>query len=174
MLVLTTGLAPPALAQSACSSDGQARPVALLERFISADCSDCWRAAATPRARQGTVALDWVLPGRQGEDAPLSAVASRDGLKRLQALGLTPPATSSSQTQALAPQGRLRVAHGLPVSGYVGASIELRRLRTGVAAPLSAWLALVETLPAGTEGSHVARNLVRNVLQPSWDGREQL
>jgi hypothetical protein len=34
-----------AMAQSACSSDGQAAPTGLMERFISADCADCWASA---------------------------------------------------------------------------------------------------------------------------------
>jgi hypothetical protein len=149
--------------------------VALLERFINADCRNCWSDANTPKVSRGEVALDWVLPGSQGEDAPLSAVASRDGLKRLQALGLAPPTGSSSQTTAVAPQGRLRVAHGLPVSGYIGASVQLQHLPpAGTPAPWTAWLALVETIPAGTEASPVPRNLVRNLLQPLWHGREQL
>ncbi|MBH1957390.1 MAG: hypothetical protein I8H70_01715 [Burkholderiales bacterium] len=36
------------------------------------------------------------------------------------------------------------------------------------------WLALVEPLPAGTEGSPVERNLVRNELSRIWNGRKQL
>ncbi|MDP3606874.1 MAG: hypothetical protein Q8R59_14150 [Polaromonas sp.] len=174
-LTLAACLAPAAHAQSSCSSDGQSRPVALLERFINADCRDCWSDAATPRVRRGQVALDWVLPGNRGEDAPLSAVASRDGLKRLQALGLAPPANSSSQTTAVTAQGSLRVAHGPPVAGYIGASVQLQRVpRAGLTPPFTAWLALVETLPAGTEASPVPRNLVRNLLQPIWDERKQL
>ncbi|MES2687850.1 MAG: hypothetical protein V4706_13585 [Pseudomonadota bacterium] len=173
--MLAACLTPLAHAQSSCSSDRQARPVALVERFINADCRDCWSDASTVRARRGEVALDWVLPGSQGEDAPLSAVASRDGLKRLQALGLLPPAGSSSQTTAVATQGRLRVAHGLPVSGYIGASVQLQRPPPAATpAPWTAWLALVETIPAGTEGSPVPRNLVRNLIQPIWDGGKQL
>ncbi|MBA4327362.1 MAG: hypothetical protein C0428_03985 [Polaromonas sp.] len=168
-------MAPAAQAQSSCSSDGQPRPVALVERFINADCRDCWSDAASPRVRRGQVALDWVLPGSQGEDAPLSAVASRGGLQRLQALGLAPPAGSSSQTTAVAAPGRLRVAHGLPVAGYVGAAIELRRTPPAmVTPPFAAWLALVEIIPAGTEGSPVTRNLVRNMIQPLWNGPQQL
>lgn len=174
-LALGIGLPGAGRAQSSCSSDGQARPVALVERFINADCRNCWSDAGNARARRNEVALDWVLSGSQGEDAPLSAVASRDGLKRLQALGLAPPTGSSSQTTAVAASGRLRVAHGLPVSGYIGASVELQRLPpAGTPAPWTAWLALVETIPAGTEGSPVSRNLVRNLLQPPWDGRKQL
>jgi len=175
-LLLATCLLQPARAQSSCASDGQSRPVALLERFISADCRDCWVDPATARARSREIALDWILPGTQGEDAPLSAVATRDGLKRLQALGTAPPVSGSSRKASVtrAP-GTLRVAHGLPVSGYVGASIEYKQVPSDAAGqPWSAWLALVETIPAGTEGTPVARNLVRNLIQPLWDGRKKL
>lgn len=173
--VLAASLAQPARAQSSCASDGQPHPVTLLERFINADCRDCWNDATTPRARRGDLALDWVLPGSQGEEAPLSAVASRDGLKRLEALKLTLPARISHKITPVVSQGRLRVAHGLPVSGYIGASMQLKGLpAAGARAPWTAWLALVETVPVGTEGSPVPRNLVRNLLQPLWDGRKQL
>jgi hypothetical protein len=168
-------LAGAAQAQSACASDGQPRPVALLERFLDADCGDCWRAAGSPRAGPRDAVLDWVLPGGRGEDAPLSAVASRDGLKRLSALGLAAPATASSHSRPVAPQGRLRVAHGLPVAGYIGASVALQRPPAAdTAGPWTAWLVLVETVPAGTEGSPVPRNLVRNTVQRLWDGHSQL
>lgn len=165
-------------AQSSCSSDGQSRPVVLLERFINADCADCWTDPATPRAGRGALALDWVLPGGQGDNAPLSAVATRDGLKRLEALGTTPPTASlNRKTQVQGRQGRtgtLRVAHGLPVSGYMGVSIEFQAPAPAAAQNWTAWLALVEALPAGTEDSPVPRSLVRNVIQPNWSGREQL
>lgn len=169
-------LLAPALAsaQSVCASDGQPRPVALVERFINADCGDCWADAGTPRASARELAIDWVLPGSQGDNAPLSAVALRDGLYRLQALGRpVPPAAAMQRTAAEgaaaspATSRRLRVAHGLPFNGYLGTSIELKPAGGG---PWSAWLLLVETLPAGTEGSPVERNLVRNALQPAWDG----
>lgn len=175
-LLLAACLWQPARAQSYCASDGQSRPVALLERFINADCLDCWSDPATVRAGPRELALDWVLPGTQGEDAPLSAVATRDGLKRLQALGTATPAGSSGRRGSVKRvPGTLRVAHGLPVSGYVGASIAYKQVPADAAGqPWSAWLALVETIPAGTEGSPVARNLVRNVIQPLWDGRKQL
>lgn len=179
-LLAAAALAAPwhsARAQSFCASDGQAQPVALLERFISADCASCWQDPATPRARAHQVALDWVLPGNQGDAAPLSAVASRDGLERLQALGKTPPTESSASSHPVRglPGTRLRVAHGLAMSGYIGASIELKPLPVSARQQVwSAWLALVESLPEGTEGTPVARNLVKNVLQVNWDGRKQL
>lgn len=175
-LLLAAGLAQPALAQSSCASDGQKRPVALVERFINADCATCWTDPVTAPAARGAVALDWVLPGSQGEDAPLSAVATRDGLKRLAALGTAPPAASLTlRTPVPSRAGVLRVAHGLPVSGYIGASIAFRGAADRAAdQPWTVWLALVEALPAGTEASPVPRNLVRNLLQVQWDGRNQL
>ncbi len=175
-LLLTLGLTQSALAQSSCASDGQKRPTALVERFINADCATCWTDAAAVPANQGAVALDWVLPGAMGEDAPLSAVATRDAFKRLEALGAAPPAASFNlRTPVQNQQGTLRVAHGLPVSGYIGASIALKGPAGKTSGqPWTAWLALVEALPAGTEGSPVARNLVRNLVQTNWDVRKQL
>ena len=168
LAVCVLALATTGHAQSSCSSDGQARPAALLERFISADCDSCWSDTATPVATGRTLALDWVLPGTRGEDAPLSAVAGRDALDRLQSLGRKPVLRTDTVSTRVAPaNGRLRVAHGLPFNDYVGASIELRAARGG---PWTAWLVLVETLPAGTEGSPVERNLVRNALRVEWKG----
>lgn len=166
-----------AYAQSYCASDGQPRPVQLMERFINADCSSCWQDPATPRAGARQMVLDWVVPGRAGDDAPLSAVASRDAEARLQALDQPAPALASSQTRPVrALKGAtLRVAHGLPVNDYLGASIELKPIPAlAKKQRWTAWLALVETLPAGTEGSPVERNLVRNLLQTPWDGHKKL
>jgi hypothetical protein len=161
-----------AWAQSSCSSDGVPRPVALSERFISADCEACWRDAATRKAAHGELVLDWIVPGRRGEDAPLAAAASRDALARLAELRLAAPAAvANSRLPAPSVDHQLRVARGPSFNGYMGASIELKPGRGG---PWRAWLLLVETLPAGTEGSPVARNLVRNALQPAWDGERPL
>jgi hypothetical protein len=171
-LLLALGLAGGARGQSSCASDGLPRPVGLLERFTSADCASCWGDGATPRPGPGELALDWIVPGRQGDDAPLSAAAARDSLARLESLGRTPPAQMQASHRRVAPsRHRLRVAHGLPFNGYIGSSIELK---PGNGGPWKAWLLLVETLPAGTEGSPVARNLVRNALQPAWDGAPML
>jgi hypothetical protein len=173
--LLTAGVS--AQAQSVCSSDGQRQSAGLHERFINADCAGCWTAENTPAARPGELSLDWVLPGDQGEDAPLSAVARRDGLERLQALGLPLPAGQSQHAaRAAGPQGwRLRVAHGIAFNGYLGVSIEFKHSGAAPPAkdlPLTGWLALVETLPAGTEGSPLERQLVRGLFRAEWDRRQ--
>ncbi|WP_249931291.1 hypothetical protein [Ramlibacter sp. 2FC] len=173
LLLFCATLAPlPALAQAACASDGQRPPRALLERFVSADCADCWRAPGTPRPRARILALDWIVPGAGGEDAPLAAAASRDALERLQALGRSAPRGTLALEGPVRPPARpalLRVAHGLPLGGYLGAAIDYRPA-PGPAEPVTLWLALVENLPAGSEGSPVARRLVRNLLRLDWSG----
>lgn len=164
--VLAALLTPfAALAQSSCSSDGQPRPLALLERFINADCASCWSDPQAQQAQRGQVALDWIVPGSRGEDAPLSAAASRDSLNRLQALGRpTPPQAEQAVSRAIGTRA-LRVAHGMPFNDYMGTSIEMKPAARG---EWTAWLALVETVPVGTEGTAVERNLVRNLLQVPW------
>jgi hypothetical protein len=153
-------------AQSSCSSDGGRLPAALLERFINADCDSCWGDPATLRPQRGELALDWIVPGARGDDAPLAMAATRDALERLDALGRARPLpTDAVRGARQGGAGSLRVAHGQPFNGYVGASIEMRAVGGG---PWKAWLALVEALPAGTEGSPVDRNLVRNLLPLSW------
>lgn len=179
LLLAVVMLAPPgvARAQAFCASDGQPQPTQLLERFVNADCENCWKDPATPKAASGQLALDWVTAGSQGADAPMSAIATRDALTRLESLKKQPPATSSAQAQPVrgVKGASLRVAHGLPLADYVGASIELKPVPAAARGHnWTAWLALVEMLPAGTEGSPVARNLVRNLLQVTWNVRKQL
>ena len=171
----------PTLAQASCSSDGTPRPVAIFERFISADCEACWTDAATPApsATAGAVVLDWIVPGQAGDEAPLSAAATQDALARLQALGRTPPAATDVHTTVVEAAGpaRLRVAHGLPFNDYLGTGITFAPTtqRNGATpGAMAFYLLLVESVPAGTEGTPVARNMVRNMLQGIWDKRYQL
>jgi hypothetical protein len=175
----------PAWSQSACSSDGQPLRSAMVERFLSADCERCWTTAPSLPPPLHALELDWVLPGSLGDEAPLSAVARRDGLARQQRLQTTErqtsPATTHAQpstadpTLALPPRlsiiknnsnkpiKSMRLAHGLPYNDYMAASLQVP---TGIAMARGgqAWLVLLEALPAGTEGSPVARYLVRNSL----------
>lgn len=170
-----------AWAQASCASDGQRSPAALLERFISADCEACWSDPATPRVKAGELALDWIVPSAQGDDAPLSAAASRDAVARLQALRMDAPRTAATArhdmaTASAAKAPTLRVAHGVALGGYMGTSIELRPARDAALPhqPLTAWLLLVEQVPAGTDGTPVVRNLVRNAINPPWNMHSQL
>jgi hypothetical protein len=138
------------------------------------------------RRSRGGLVLDWVVPGNKGDDAPLAAVASRDALTRLQALGQEPQAGQWQQSMSMAAAKatekrhasayRLRASHGLAFNGYVGVSLELKPLPVQSPArqdgPWTAWLALVEAVPAGTEGSPVDRQLVRNVLVVPWSRQQ--
>ncbi|KRB27494.1 hypothetical protein [Acidovorax sp. Root70] len=176
-LLLTLVHAPQALAQASCSSDGTPKPVALFERFISADCAACWGDAATPApsTNSSAVVLDWIVPGTAGDDAPLSAAASTDALPRLQALGRKPPTSTDVHITSVdgAASGRLRVAHGVAFNDYVGTGISFTpspapMQRQEAAAPLAFHLLLVETIPAGTDGTVVPRHIVRSQFEGSW------
>ena len=156
-----------------CSSDGRPAPPALTERFINADCAPCWRqAGAAPPA--GAAVLDWVLPGSQGDEAPLSAVARREALERLAFLHLPPPLEHAQHNSTVQDGGhQVRVAFGPVYRDYVGASLRFDSSANAPALqpPLTAWLALAEALPAGTEGSPVPRLLVRNLLSSTIAAR---
>jgi hypothetical protein len=163
--------ASKAHAQVTCSSDAQPTPTMLLERFVNADCESCW-GDKTTRPAPSALVLDWIVPGTQGDEAPLAAAALHDAQSRLADMKQDLPKTlSQTMTNVKGlPGATLRVAHGPAVGGYLGASITLT-LPPGAAfdGPLQTWLVMVETLPAGFEGSPVPRNLVRNVLQPHWN-----
>jgi hypothetical protein len=178
---------------SSCSSDGVKLPATLIERFISADCEACWAATSASALPQNQLALDWIVPSPKGEDAPLYAAINRDAsarIERLQKNGLLPAQLNPLANQtaqritrnALPPAISLRVAIGQAVNGYIGTSVELRGVRASHEAQLQKLLgsnprvgfALVENIPAGAEGSAIERNLVRNMLWPAWNLREQL
>ncbi|RZJ14005.1 MAG: hypothetical protein EON50_07610 [Acidovorax sp.] len=180
LTALLTSTPQLALAQASCSSDGQLLPAALFERFINADCEACWADPATPApSAPTTVVLDWIVPSAKGNDAPLSAAATNDAALRLQALGRPAPPRTDVALSPVEPPARpmrLRVAHGLPISDYMGAGITLAPT-PGLSPPPEGWqyhLLLVEAVPAGSEGTVVARNLVRNMLYSTWDKRNKL
>lgn len=166
-----------AWALSACSSDGTPRPTVVFERFLSADCEACWAdpAAPAPSAQAPALLLDWITPTAAGDDAPLSAAATRDALERLQDLGRKSPERTDVHVTPL-PQARgtadLRVAMGPAFNDYVGAAISFSLPRAPRREEGAAWrfhLLLVEAVPAGAEGTTVQRNLVRNVLEGTWN-----
>jgi len=177
LAIALTVFAPAAMAQARCSSDGAPQPTAIFERFISADCEACWSDTKTPApsATAGTLVLDWIVPGRSADDAPLSAAATNDALVRLQTLGRKPPETTDVHiTTVTAPSpSKLRVAHGLPFNDYLGTAIAFTPSRAAQRhnAASNRWsfhLLLVEAAPAGSDGTTVPRHVVRNMLQGSW------
>ena len=175
-LLFTCFLAVPvtAGAQSVCSSDGQAKPLQLVERFIDADCLTCWNSSTQTEARASPerpsdLTLDWIVPSAKGEDAALSVAATRDATQRLQHLKRVLNAPQLT-VRSSAGQQPLRVARGFALNGYMGASIELKLPKTSPLRQqtLTAWLLLVQEISAGTEGSPIARLLVRNTLVTTW------
>lgn len=165
-LLLALLLAAPVAGHALCTSDEVPEAAAVLERFTSADCAACWRDPATPTAPADTLALDWIVPGLKGEDAPLSAAALDEALDRLRFLRRPAPERADAVTaRRSGDRVPLRLAQGEALNDYIGTSIELGAPGRE---PWHAWLLLVEALPAGTEGSPVARNLVRNVFRPPW------
>ncbi|MFN7152968.1 MAG: hypothetical protein ACK4OE_04700 [Acidovorax sp.] len=164
-------------AQSTCSSDGQPSAVAVYERFINADCDTCWVSAPSHVPGPSALVVDWVVPGRLGDDAPLSAAATRDALTRLQELNRPIPEQTDSHIADIgrptAASAQLRVAEGPAFNDYLGTGIRFTHRGSG-AASYQFTMLLVESIPAGEEGSPVPRNLVRNSLQGTWlkdDGR---
>lgn len=162
-------------AQPICTSEAAPPARHWQERFVPADCGDCWTAPDTAPTEAGAIVLDWVVPGTLGDDAPLSAVARRESVERLDTVGMPPPRRPTARSEALPqmPPFRLRLAQGPVLNGYLGIGIQIGRTPRALDGARLA-IALVESLPAGTEGSPVARNLVRNVYYPAWKGRFQL
>ncbi len=181
---LLAGAPLPASAFSgACASDGQPPPRVLVERFLSADCERCWAEAPAALPGDSAVLLDWIVPGRLGDDAPLSAAATRDALARLEALRRSPPSATDTAVTDVLPASRgtgrnagpLRVGMGPPLNDYVGATVAFTPSPVNNAprtarprAPLAFTLVLIETVPAGAEGNAAERHIVRNALQGTW------
>lgn len=146
-----------AVAAPACR---QPPPRLLVEHVLRADCETCWQQAA-PALPRGAMRLDWIAPA--GDDAPMSVAALPEALSRAK-----PAQGATVQRRSVLPRplpAMLRVADGPAWNGYVGMQITITRqgaYRPGDAA----WLALVERVPAGIEGTAVDRQLVRIVIGP--------
>lgn len=181
-LVVAVVCSGAAAAQPAAPATRPACPAAqaaTLERLFSADCADCWSAPAAQvapvaagAAKPGpaTWRFDWITPGTDG--APLAAGALPEAADRLARLGLTLPGTSQTLQQshtAAAPLAGLRIkaSSGPAWQGYFGVQLTLQTSpRTALPAGSTAWLALVEQVSAGSDGTPVARSLLRSVAGP--------
>lgn len=174
LLLILSLQAIHASAQSSCSSDKAASIRSITERFTNADCEICWKKPldVAQNTSKSQANLDWIAPSAAGEDAPLSAAANRDAMQRLDNLKITLPKEQQIvKTSVTSSTYKLRVAHGLAVSGYIGSSIELTQFPKNLptAKNLTAVLLLTETIPKGTADSPTERNLVRNMLIETWN-----
>ena len=172
----------------AAKGQGTACPraqAATLERLFSADCADCWSAPATPPApsekpqsaapgntKPGPAPwrFDWITPGADG--APLAAGALPESADRVARLGFELPGASQtlqqSRVAALPLAGlRIKASSGPAWQGYFGVQLTLQiNASTRLPAGSTAWLALVEQVSAGSDGTPVARSLLRSVAGP--------
>jgi len=152
---------------------------ATMERLFSADCADCWSAPAAqvapvaPGAAKpgpGTWRFDWITPGTDG--APLAAGALPEAADRVARLGRALPGASQTlqHAQAALPSLaglRLKASSGPAWQGYFGVQLTLQTSpRTALPAGSTAWLALVEQVDAGSDGTPIARSLLRSVAGP--------
>ena len=155
-------LAATLILTGVCRAHCPAPAATLLERFIPADCEACWSTAERPP--DATWILDWIVPSPRGDAAPLSAAAIAEATARAGAMTTT---STRQRRHALAPRGlQLTVEQGPAWNGYI--ALRLRATRSGPAWPggASGFIALVEDVAAGDEGTPVPRRVVRAVVGP--------
>ncbi len=127
---------------------------------MPADCATCW-AAADPAGKSGW-RLDWIVPG--APDAPMAVAALPEAADRAARAASAAP---NPAARRLGPGQRIGLASGPAWKGYFGVQITLQAPASQPwLAGATAWVALVEQVPAGTDGSPVARSLVRAVAGP--------
>jgi len=138
----------------------------VIERFISAECTACWSAPAA-RVDANQWLLDWIVPSARGDEAPLSSASPAEARARARrALRYEMAVDRASVHRSAArstPPLLLHVVSGPAWNGYFGVQVD------GGGRPMAratVWIALVETVDAGTDGSAVPRELVRTVAGP--------
>ena len=155
------------LAQAACPPT---QPQVLLERFISADCAACWHAVPpNPAPGRTAVALDWIVPAPPGAAAPLSAAALMEAAPRAARDGRLDANEALTHSHPLPAKGALQVEveDGPAWNGYIGLALNVRYSSSRpLPKNLSAWIALVERIDAGSDDTPVDRLLVRAVVGP--------
>jgi hypothetical protein len=168
--------AAPAGAQPACPPQP---PRALLERFVSATCVGCWQ-EQPPLLQEHRDAwvLDWVVPVPAGTPPPrapsaasrfLAASALTDAEARLANAGSIAPDEAFSLSHPLAQRSALalEVRDTLLADGRMELRLAARfTSQRPLPAGLQGWLALVERVASGEEGSPVDRQVVRAVVGP--------
>lgn len=139
----------------------------VVERFISADCPGCWTRQPNEAANAQQWLFDWIVPAARGDDAFLSPAAppeSLDRVRRATGAGLADGQAATHHTALRTSNAlRLSVTAGPAWNGYFGLQFDAKG-----PAPRGSngWLALVEVVPPGTDGTPVARQLIRTVSGP--------
>ena len=172
-LVLAFALVASASAHAQCEA-----PRLLLERFISGDCDACWRAMPPNPAPPGGApfVLDWIVPSASGTKTQISGAALTEAAERAARAGSLRTDEVLTQSTPLPARSalRLKIEDGPAWNGYIALKLEAsydstRPLPQG----LAAYLAVVERIRSGEDGSPVARQLVRTVIGPlPLDGLE--
>lgn len=164
-LLLTLCASAHAKAAPACPGGP---PKMVLERFIPADCEACWQ-GRTPAGAPGsrTLLLDWIVPA--GDGAPMASAALPEALER--AVGAGPSGGHSSTRQRahkFTDSGTplVRITDGPAWNGYIALRLVVTRRGTTLPSGAMAYAAIVERVPAGSDGSGVARQLVRATVGP--------
>lgn len=135
----------------------------LLERFIPADCEVCWGTASA--AAGAPFVLDWIVPSARGDEAPLSAAALVEAGARA---GDLAAGSTLQRRHALPPlQGlSIGVQAGPAWYGYIGLRLDVQHKGAALPGAAVGYLALVETVRAGEDGTPVDRRLVRALAGP--------
>jgi hypothetical protein len=165
-VILGVGLGTAAAALwAAPAADCPPRRAALAEHFIRADCADCWRQRADAADAAPQWRFDWIVPALDAVDAPLAAAALPEAAERSVRAAAAPALPMRTAVGRLAPPrgARLTVSAGPAWHGYIGVQVDASGSWPKGS---SVWLALVEQLPAGSEGSPAPRALVRSVAGP--------
>lgn len=156
----------------ATSSAACVAPRVLHERFISADCELCWEAAPplpAPQAATPVFVLDWIVPSVRGDDAPLAPAALSEARARVERAGALRSDEALTQSHPLPARSALllTVADGPASNGYIGLQFTLKYASTrALPQGLAGYVALIEQVAAGDDGTPVARQLVRSVIGP--------
>ncbi len=157
----------PAAVGAACPAD---KPQVLLERFISADCAQCWRATPPdPAPGKRAFALDWIVPAPPGMEAPMAVAALLEAAMRASREGRLDADEALTRSHPLPQPSALRVtiADGPAWNGYIALQLNVRYgAARPLPKPLSAWVALVERIDAGSDDTPVDRLLVRSLVGP--------
>jgi hypothetical protein len=137
----------------------------VLERFIPADCQTCWQGTLADATRPQAITLDWIVPA--AHDAPMASASLPEARERADAAPRSTPASPTRRRIHVLPTRvpALQIVHGPAWNGYIALQLTVTR-SSALPAGAVAYAALVERVPAGSEGTAIERQLVRAAVGP--------